>query len=188
MSKNNIRKIKCLGNVVSGEEKTLHPNDLTIIKSLDDNKYCPTFHFLFDKKYKIVESSEQPKLEDLKKHMQVPEVSLRKDDLLEIYDITNIDSLKSWIENNNTVLLFDTVNRVLNIWIKENLKSLKNYNNVLIGIIRNILTYHFKTDLKQIDRELYKYIEYWLKKKSYDDFNFNLIMDFKKFLSKKYDK
>ena len=120
--------------------------------------------------------------------MQVPEVSLRKDDLLEIYDITNIDSLKSWIENNNTVLLFDTVNRVLNIWIKENLKSLKNYNNVLIGIIRNILTYHFKTDLKQIDRELYKYIEYWLKKKSYDDFNFNLIMDFKKFLSKKYDK
>lgn len=188
MSKNNIRKIKCLGNVVSGQENTLHPNDLVIAYSNDENKYCPTFHFLLDKKSQIVESSDQPKLEDLRKHMQVPEVSLRNSDLLEIYEISNIDSLKFWIENNNSELLFDTINRVLNIWIKENLKSLKNYNNVLIGIIRNILTYHFKTDLKQIDKELYKYIEYWLKKKSYDDFNFNLIMDFKKFLSKKYDK
>ena len=82
MSKKNIRKIKCIGNAVDNNEETLHPTDLVVMYSDDKNKRCPIFHLI----KKSIVSDKQPKIEDLIRHMQVPEISIRKSDFLEFYN------------------------------------------------------------------------------------------------------
>ena len=188
MSKNNIRKIKCSGNCIKDGETTLHPTNLVIMGNSHKNKkYCPTNHYIEEKR--IHECFDNPTLQDLINHMRGPDLNLDVNEILSFYEITNIDSLIVWIDNNLENKDYNTVNRILNLWIKNNLSKLKNFNAVLTKTIKKIIIYHFEEiNVKRIDKELEKYIDYWVKKKSIEDFYFNLIHDFKKYLNKKYDK
>ena len=107
--------------------------------------------------------------------------------LLDGTNIINIENLNRWIDENINVLNFESINRVLNIWMKENLNDIKLYNNILVNIIKKIII-NFEKNIKEkhVDSELKDFIDYWLKKKNSNSFDFNLVQDFKNFLSKKY--
>jgi hypothetical protein len=187
MSKKNIRKIKCLGQCLNEGEGVLHPNEIDIIDNNNkDKKFCPTGTTNF---FSMEECSKNISLEEIIFNMRFPSINIEPKIILSFYEIDKIDSLLDWIDDNYKKVNFPRINRILNIWIKENLSNLKNYNNVLTNTIRKILVHHFDyINEKHIDKELGNYIDYWLKKKKEDDFYFNLIHDFKKFLSKKYGK
>lgn len=187
MSKNNIRKLKCSSECVKEKDEFLHPISIFPVINQDKEKKCASNNLKDFKLYTKCDGNIE--LEQLKKHMEVPFINIELNHILEFYKINTIDDLTQWIDNNINNKPFDTINRVLNLWICENIRDLKNFNNILFSIIKKLLNFYF-TDIKEelIDNELKDFIDYWINKFNIDDFEFNLISDFKKFLNKKYDR
>ena len=125
MSKKNIRKIKCSGNCMKKGDLTLHPTGLYILQNENENnKLCPINNYI-ENLESVKICFENPSIEVLTNHMRVPDINIQGDNLLLFYKITNIDSLIKWIDQHLEETIF-TINRVLNLWIKENLQQLKN--------------------------------------------------------------
>lgn len=188
MYKNNIRKLKCTSKC-SKNEVIIHPISLNGHKNNHKN-ICST-NSIF--KSDIMEQQcnpleDQPNQDEIIFNFLIPNINIDSQDLVNIYGINNIDNFDEWIDSNLNLLPFNNINRVLNIWIKSNLNDLKSYNNALLLIIKKIFD-KFDLNIKQkyIDDELSNYFVYWIKQKSYEDFDFNLIHDFKKYLNKKYE-
>ena len=193
MSKNNTRTIKCSGECLKENNVTLHPLTLGTISHSDKGKYmCSNNNFLTDKsKYLFMENCnpERDQLDSntLYQQMLAPSILIDNQGILSIYQISNIEELSLWIENNLENKPFNNINRILNIWIKININDLKLFNNALVSIIKKIMIYHDKSiKEKYIDKELKDYIDYWVKKVDNNLFEFNLIYDFKNYLNKKY--
>ena len=191
----NIRKIKCIGNCIQQNESTLHPITLELITNPKQEKYCPTNYYLKNDKInktKLCHKDDHINQNNLIKFMSVPYVYLNPEDLLKFYQINSIDDLKEWFYSNIESKPFANTNRVINLWIKANLDSkdldLKDYNNIFDKFFANLLLKENIVNKKYIEKDLHNFIDYWINKKNYDDFNFDLISDFKKFLSKKYGK
>lgn len=188
MSKNNTRKInKCIGNCVGNEETVLHPLSMFIVKNYRDNNICPNneFNHFFNT---FDENCEQINNNQLVKYMVTPYVDINDLKLLTFYNIENIDDLKKWIDENLNKKSFDNVNRIINLFIKSNFDNIKIYNKVLIEIIKNIIFYYFKNKEEIINKEIDSFFNYWIQKNDVKNFNINFILDFKKYLSDKYDK
>lgn len=185
MSKNNIRKLKCVSKCNKENSYGIEPITLYSFKG---DKKCATnalqnineFDFL-------IPCDKDIKKEDIIKSMLYPSINITSKDIIEIYNLNDIDSLKIWIDENISKD-FETINRVLNSWIIHNLSNLKYFNNALIDLIEKILKEHFK-DIKKniIDKELSKFVDYWVKKVDIENFDLNLIIDFKNYLNKKYN-
>lgn len=187
MSKNNIRKLKCSGDCIENNESTLHPLTLQKIINNTNKNICPinTFTKIPHKDC----NKDDNNLKSLIQHMEVPYINIEAHDLISFYNINTIDDLEEWITNNYKNKPFDNVNRVISLWIKANINDLKNFNFGLVSIIKKVLIFYDKEiKEKYIDNELSNYVDYWIKKVVEDSFEFNLIYDFKKYLSKKYDK
>ena len=183
MSKNNIRKLKCVSKCI--KENSIGVNPITFVSFKGDKK-CAT-NALQNIPNFLTPCDKDIKEEELIKNMLYPSINITSKDIIEIYDVNNIDSLKVWIDENITKD-FETINRVLNSWIIYNLSNLKYFNNALIDLIDKILKVHFK-DIKKniIDKELPKFVDYWVKKDDVENFDLNLIIDFKNYLNKKYN-
>lgn len=190
MSKNNVRKLKCTSQCISeNEESILHPLVLGLYDGQKNKNICTTNSIL--KKDEFIQDCDKKKdnltIDELLTTIMLPNINIDSNDLISLYDINNIDSLNNWIDENLYVLPFDNINRVLNLWIKSNLSELKLFNNALVNIIKKILEkFNLNINKKYLDTELLKFIDYWIKKSNENDFYFNLILDFKKFLNKKY--
>lgn len=190
MSKNNVRKLKCTSQCISeNEESILHPLVLGLYDGQKNKNICTTNSIL--KKDEFIQDCDKKKdnltIDELLTTIMLPNINIDSNDLISLYDINNIDSLNNWIDENLYVLPFDNINRVLNLWIKSNLSELKLFNNALVNIIKKILEkFNLNINKKYLDTELPKFIDYWIKKSNENDFYFNLILDFKKFLNKKY--
>ena len=190
MSKNNVRKLKCTSQCISENEKSiLHPLVVGLYEGQKNKNICTTNSIV--KKDEFIQDCDKKKdnltIDHLLTNIMLPNINIDTIDLLSLYDINNIDSLNNWIDENLYKLPFDNINRVLNIWIKSNLSELKQFNNALVNIIKKILEkFNLNINKKYLDTELPKFIDYWIKKSNENDFDFNLILDFKKFLNKKY--
>lgn len=188
MSKNNIRKLKC-SSKCGKNEFILHP---ILLEKFRDNytNICST-NSIFKNDNMIQKCNplkDQLTQDEIISNLSIPNINIDSQDLVKIYDINNIDKFDVWIDSNLNLLPFDNINRVLNIWIKSNLNDLKSYNNAVILIIKKIFDkFDLNIKKKYIDDELSNYFVYWIKQKSYEDFDFNLIHDFKKYLNKKYE-
>lgn len=188
MSKNNIRKLKCTSDCINPNDAMIHPVSMLDIVNDAPYKKCSHNNILsidFDTKCEKNELS----VDEMIKHMEVPYIHIDPIDILLFYNIKTSDELELWINDNYKNKPFDTVNRILNMWIYTNIDNLKLFNNVLINIIKKLLIFNFNNiKEKHIDNELKKFVDYWLKKINKEQFEYNLIDDFKKYLNKKYDK
>ena len=72
-------------------------------------------------------------------NINISTINLDNSFLLSCYKISDIDSLKEFIESNLNFKDFEEINRILNFWILENLKSLKKFNYTLFSIIKRAI-------------------------------------------------
>lgn len=90
-----------------------------------------------------------------KENIQLPPIAFNSSDLLEIYNINTIDSLKEWIDNiiqSYEFLSYNiyTIIRIISCWITENSDTLSNYKKPLQYICYEILKqYSLDKEVKQ---------------------------------------
>jgi hypothetical protein len=87
-------------------------------------------------------------------------------------------------------MYFDSINRVINSWVRKNFDELKKNNDILSNIYFKIFSNYFP-EIIPIEpifiKKTQSYFKIWFEKKKYNSFNINLGNDLKKFLSNKYD-
>ena len=187
MSKDNIRKInKCIGKCIKPNESILHPNSLLKIKNNFDKQICPINDF--NNKFDYLIDCDNIDDNQLIRYIITPHLNIDDFIILTFYNISNIDDLKKWIDDNINKKSFDHVNRIINLFIKSNFNNIKIYNKVLIEIIKKIIFYYFKIKEEIINKEIDSFFNYWFQKNNVKNFEINFILDFKKYLSNKYDK
>ena len=189
MSKNNTRKIKCISEC--SDKKSLHPLSLIEIKKNEKSCSINSINFLdlFNNLALVKKCNNNDNItkEEIKKNMLFPNININHDYIIKMYELSDIESLKNWVNNNVKNKPYQTVERVINSWILTNLDELKYFNNSLFDILKLFLLETSKIKENVIDKELAKFIDYWVNKINKDNFNLNLITDFKNFLSKKYN-
>jgi len=171
-----MSKIKCLGKSIETNEVFLHPITLELVLNKGPNKICPTeLHYANGKPYTYAPINKTTHKEfkdrDLQTFMSIPYLNLSIEHMLNIYNISSVDSMIKWIDNNMDKPL-QTINRILMVWIRFNFKELKENNRILINIYKK-LSKKFKLD-KINEDELEDNIKYWFKNNNYDDFHLNL--------------
>ena len=118
------------------------------------------------------------------KQLLYPSIILDYSNILHVYNIKSIDDLLTTIDNfilNNK--RFDTINRILNVYIKKNFKDLKINNNIIHSIIINLLKTYY-SDFEINNKNILNFIKNWFNDKNHNDnsFNFDLFNDIKIFL------
>lgn len=122
-------------------------------------------------------------------YLYIPPIGLSSNDLLQVYNIDSVDRLNNWIKENIETLNYITLNRCVNSWIRVNYDTLKNYNNFLEKIVNKIVIKYNGNELKKVknlDKEIKDYIDYWIGKNNGTEYNLNLINDFMAYIRKKY--
>jgi len=156
--------------------KTPNPTCLTKVNLNDNN-------IKFYNNYKC-----KTDVNDYKKYLYVPPIGIMYDDILKLYDIDSIDSMKQWVDDMiEDGMNYYTINRVINCWIRKNFDLLKN-NNFLEKIYYKLLSIYLDSKIiKKIDleKEIKQFINTWSSKKKPEDFDFNLYEDMYLYLSNK---
>jgi len=186
MSKKNVRKIKCTSNCST--DYVINPLTMLVSKNQKEN-ICTTNQVDFINFFSNMASNcnEKVSRSDIIKNMLFPSINFNHKYILKMYNISNIDSLKIWTENNINQKSSNTIFRIINCWINENINDLKLFNNALFDIIKLVLIKFTKIKESIINKELLNFIDYWINKYDENNFNLNLITDFKNYLSKKYN-
>ncbi len=172
-----MSSIKCVGNSIDTNEVFLHPITLELVLNKNNNKICPTeLHYVNGKPYTYAPISKTTydkefKDRDLQKFMSVPYLNLSMEQMLMMYNITSIDTMMKWI-NNNMDKPLQTINRILMVWIRFNFEELKENNRILINIYKKF-SKNYK--LKNInDDDLENNINEWFKNNKADSFHLDL--------------
>ncbi len=171
------RKIKCLGKEVKPDEYYLHPITLALGKNKNNINICPS-EIYFDNNSKgdyktktIIKADKTLSERDVQTFMSLPYLTLDPRQVLYIYKIKTVDDIIDFTTNSiNENKEFETINRVINLWIRENLDDLKKTkgNNNVLERIYKILGKHFNKDFDT--SKISKLIE----KMNYDDFDFHM--------------
>ena len=190
----NIRKVKCITKCAEKGERYLHPITLGFNFS-NKSKSCGTKYNLIENKNvyeKKCESNESIANNELVKFMALPYLNLSPEQLIKIYDVEDIEKLIKWIDESvKKNYYYNSINRILNTWIRLNYLELLKNNNFLEDIYFKIYKSYWK-DIKSLDKDIKlsisKYINSWFQKKNFRQFKLNLGNDLKNFLSNKYGK
>ncbi len=174
MSKS-VRKIQCYGNPIESGDIYLHPVTLKLTKNDSRYKICPSelYKNVNDiYKFDIVNESANFDKRSLQTFMSLPYLDFNIDMMLDIYKISDVDSLINFIdkmigEQKN----FDTVNRILNIWINKNFNDIIENHNIIVKIVKKLLKHYKEIDVNDLDKRIKK----WFDTKDINDFSFNLI-------------
>ena len=180
---------KCVGNCIKNGSKTIHPFNLNIIENLNNNEICPT-KTTYDKKTKalsdISEKCDKITSDEIINYMNKPYVYIDHSYLIEeVFEINDIDDIKLWMDKNMSKPT-RFICRVLNIWIKSNLKDLKKYQQLLIKLVGDISI--AKNLIKKKDQDKFvklalpNFIKSWINKVDDKYFYFDIFYDLEKFL------
>jgi len=116
-----------------------------------------------------------------KENIQLPPIAFDSSDLLEIYNINNIDNLEEWVDYNKEKYNFHTYSRVMSCWIIVNAPSLKIYKERLINIYNKIFNiYSIKND-NDFDKNINTFVNNWIDEYKIDDDSNLLSIVIKKF-------
>lgn len=171
-----FKQIKCLNNIIKPDEYYLHPITLEFAKNTSTNKICPTgFHYKNGVLLTLIRTKFNPNLseKDIQSYMALPYLNLSLEHMLNIYNIkldenVSIDSLIIQIDKMiQSKTSFQTINRIINVWIKYNFRELKENNNFLVSIYK-------KLGSKLNNEALTKIINEWFNKHDMNDFHLNL--------------
>jgi hypothetical protein len=178
-----IRKIKTISNPIKKGEKIINPLTLTIIPNTTENNVVLT-QFFYDKnentfKYSKLEEKKDSVHRTTSANVEVPNLSLPLNDILNMYDIDTYDELiyviKQLIYENKPK---NTVYRLINMYTRVTFDILKKNNNTLIKIFKIIFD-----NYKINDEKANAFLNKWFNKNNKDDFELNIALDFKNFLS-----
>lgn len=167
--------IKTIGKVIKSGEYFLHPITLRIGFNDKFTPIVPTTPYYEDGVFKLdKENITNNKLThiDFQKFMGVPTLNLNIRNILNFYNIVTIDDLineiNNMIENNKQ---FQTINRIVNMWIKLEYNNLINNYKILITIYNKLgKKYYPDINLSNINTQ----IKEWFSNTKLDDFDFNL--------------
>ena len=190
-------KKKCVGNCIGKNDQVIHPFNLNIIQVNDDKEICPTNTY-YDKKTKtlndITDKCKKISDSDIISFMDKPYVYIDHSFLVEeVFRIKEVDEINKWIDNNNSKPS-RYIGRVINLWIKSNLKDLKKYDQLLIEILRKFISNKLFINNKKISKNdfnekiLPKFVKQWISKVDNEYFYFDIIDDLEKYLSNRYEK
>lgn len=177
----NKRNLKQIGNPIKPGEKYIHPLTLQIREiSKSDKSFIPTeFHFdennnlVLDTSVDNIDINKMSK-EELQMQMVLPRTVYNEAHLLTIYNVKNIDDLNDFINKEiNKNSDFETINRIINIFILSKYDNLKNNHTFLIEIYKLLgKTYWDKNNIN--DNSISKLIQEYLKNNNTESFNFDL--------------
>ena len=170
----------------------IHPISLNIVDTRGFiNPICLTKMNISDNKLSTYSNYICKGENKYKEYIQLPPIGFGTSELLQIYNINNIDNLKYWIESNIEEYNIFTLKRVLNCWINNNIDVLKIHNNFLEDICKLLLEKYMDLyNIKNIDidKEVKYYIDYWIEKYDINSFEIDLLDNLKDYLIKKNDK
>ena len=142
----------------------IHPITLNKIDTNDfKNPICLTKMYISNNKLNTFSNYICNGENKYKQYVQLPPISLDSSNLLEIYDINNIDELNDWVNKNIYEYTYLTLARILSCWIRNNSDSLKLYKKklediYLFYISKNI--YNLKNS--KDEEKIIKFINDWI--------------------------
>lgn len=168
--------IKNIGNKVKNKDSYLHPNTLLLNEVYDEDNY-PTKYYLKNNKifYNMVSDKyKENNNKSLIKYMLYPSTVLAYNEILNLYDIISYEDLFDKIkELINYDKPYDSINRILNSWIRLNYKDLKKNNKILTNIYMYIYDYYYSlVDINDSDVE--NEIRKWFSSHKQSNFELNL--------------
>ena len=188
------RKLKQLGNEVKPGELFLHPTLLTLQKNLDKKSVIPSEINIKDNKIyfnKIKETNNYKDLSKLKLQSisSIPEIIYNDVYLLYLYQINNLDDLQNFIDDEiKKKIRYETINRVINIFLINKYDNFKNNYSSLINIYL-LICKNYWTKINIEDSKLNNYIESFLttffRTTDYNDFNLDCGTNLKLYLKTK---
>jgi len=185
---NSTRYIKKYGGNTNMEsDKILHPVSLQIFNiDKSNNSGYEKLYNQVKGSFKLGTVTDLTPIE-ISKFISLPYININREKILSLYKINDIHELMIWIDESiKEDSPYQTVNRIVNIWIKFNYYLLKNDNDVLIPLYEKINKHYWNNESMEKTKE---YILYWFKTKDINDFKFNLGTDLdlyiKSYLKKK---
>jgi len=191
------RKIKIISsNIIENDNtKTIfNPNSLDFYNTIDNKStVLLTKYYILNKdlkELKIINNKDDTLKKDFKKDLKIdnqkymltPSVILSSESILQLYEIETIDalieSITYYIKNKKN---FNTINRILNSFIKNNLNDLKKNNKIIYTIIIDLINNYYP-EFKDNEKKILEYIKSWFNNKHENDFDFDLFNNIKKFL------
>lgn len=172
------------------DEVFLNPLTLKIEKNDLKNPLYLTKFFFDDNNNLINYKVENPKNQtDASKFMLTPSLLIQSNELIKLYGIIDITTLIEFVDNNIDNIYFDSLNRIINCWIRDNFSQLQKTNKVLINIYIKLFIkfYNFNIDNKSLTKVIELFIIKWFKDKNKNNFFLNLGNDLIKYLSNKYE-
>jgi hypothetical protein len=168
------QNINTIGRVIEMGEYFLHPITLKIGYN-EKNPIVPTTPYYENGKFKLhsnnITNNKLTHL-DFQKFMGVPNLNLNIKDILHFYNIITIDDLMNEINKmTDSNKEFQTINRLINLWIKLEYNNLINNYKILITIYNKLgKKYYPDVDLSNINKQ----IKEWFNNINLEDFDFNL--------------
>jgi hypothetical protein len=176
---------------VPSNSMLLHPLTSTMTRNDGTNPMCLTKFNLQNNKLKITNKYKCENNNDkYKQYLYIPPISIQSKDIITMYDIDTIDSLRIYVKENIESGNIFTIRRIINSWIKNNIEILKNYNDILEKILGYLVNryYNNKNFLENNNISIKNFVDYWIDKNSNLPFNFDIIDDFNNYIEKKLGK
>lgn len=141
--------------------------------------------FSFDKNMNLINYSDKPN-KNYDDFMRMPSLLIPYTEILKLYNIDNLNDMIDYINLNLETKLFDSINRILNCWIRLNFNYLKKNNKILLNIYYKIFNHYYPniiTDEKIFNKKCSDYINDWFKNKNENSFFSNLGNNLKNYLT-----
>jgi hypothetical protein len=148
---------------VKPNNRIIHPITLNPVDTSGFiNPICLTKMFISNNKFNEYDNYVCNGENKYKEYIQLPPISLDSQDLLEIYNINNIENLNDWINNNLITYSDITLSRVISCWITNNIDSLKSYKKYLQNICIKMIS-EVNPSIKDVDDDIINnYINNWI--------------------------
>jgi hypothetical protein len=182
------RIIKKELNEIKKNDIYLDPFTLEIGENTNNESIYLTKYYFDDNKNLLNTTKNKNNVLLNDKFMLTPPLLISTNNFLRIYDINCLNELIIYIDKNLKTKSYDSLNRIINCWIRDNFEDLKKNNKILCNIYFKIFNnfYNYK-DEKDFIKNTSNYIEKWFNLNDKDNFKLNLGNDIKKYLSKKYE-
>lgn len=186
------RIIQNISNDIKPDDYGLDPNTLKFILNKSESNICASKLYLEDNIFKNTSQICTTKtVSELIKLLSIPSIIINYDSILDIYNIESVNDLELFIKKCiNANKTFNFINRCTNAWIRLNYNDLIVSYKILLKINYIIFKFFFNyliISKKIFYKDINSFIPYWFQNNNTNNFNFNLAIEIKKYLDKKYE-
>jgi hypothetical protein len=180
---NGNRKIK---SEIYSNPLSIYIDPLTLeLRTKDKEAKEYITQFSFDKNMNLINTSDKPN-KNYNEFMKMPSLLIPYTEILKLYNIDNLNDIIDYINLNLETKLFDSINRILNCWIRLNFNYLKKNNKILLNIYYKIFNHYYPNviiDEKIFNKKCSDYINIWFKNEKQNSFFLNLGDNLKNYLT-----